>query len=392
MHPPGARARSRVDLFASICIFRSLADVASDWQRLQDATPCSPYQTIAWAEAWCATVGADQGVTPLIVVARDDAGDAVALLPLVVSANGALRHAQFLGGRDSNSNLGLFRDAPRWDRASLTKLLAHAARLEAIDVFVLRNQPETWDTQPNPMRALPHQPSPSANHVTKLRDARQPATIPLSKHARKLLRQKETRLQLLGPVVHHTARSEAELDLLLDRYGAWKQKRAGTTGAPPPSEAQVAFLRRAGRFDAPAAMEFHALSCGPELVALFGGTTHRGHFSGMVLGFDPRPEFARCSPGELLVSGVIKRLSTQGYNSFDLGIGEARYKETFCKLQEPLFDSFLGFTLKGRVAALTLVVQAHLKRRIKKSPTVWARVQRSKAWLQRMRQSRLSRP
>ena len=80
---------------------------------LAQEAPASPYQSFDFARVWFATIGAAEGATPLIVVARDDVGQPVALLPFARVARGPLRFAVFLGGKDSNFNLGLFRQAAR---------------------------------------------------------------------------------------------------------------------------------------------------------------------------------------------------------------------------------------------------------------------------------------
>ena len=362
-----------------------LAEAADDWRRLEATAPCSPYQTLAWAAAWCATVGAADRAVPFIVVARGAAGDAVALLPLVRIVRYGLRVAMFVGGRDSNSNLGIFRDAGLWDETAVRRLLVEAASRERIDAYAFINQPETWAGLANPLGALPGQPSPSANHSTALPvRAGEAITARLSKHARKLLRQKETRLRERGAMAHQIARTGEETDDLIDVYAAWKRTRAAQTGTPPPSEGQIEFLKRAARPDGRhAPMELHTLVSGPAVVAILGGTAHQQRFSGMVLGFDPSPEVARCSPGELLVKAVVENLMGRGFAVFDLGIGEARYKDTFCDVAEPLVDCFLGVTPKGRVAMLALSRWGRIKRRIKRSDTIWPRLTRLRAALGR---------
>ena len=42
----------------------------------------------------------------------------------------------------------------------------------------------------------------------------------------------------------------------------------------------------------------------------------------------------------------------QGPRKFDLGIGEARYKATYCDAAVPLFDIVLPLNAKGRILAV----------------------------------------
>jgi len=61
----------------------SLAAVQADWRALE---PCAwtIYQTFEWCRLWSETIGAQAGVTPLILVVRDPDGAPRALLPLGV--------------------------------------------------------------------------------------------------------------------------------------------------------------------------------------------------------------------------------------------------------------------------------------------------------------------
>ena len=82
------------------------------------------------------TIGAAQGATPLIALARDAQGEPVALLPLARSRVGPLHIASFQGGRMANYQMGLFRDLERWTRADLEQLLRNVARQAGLDLFV----------------------------------------------------------------------------------------------------------------------------------------------------------------------------------------------------------------------------------------------------------------
>jgi CelD/BcsL family acetyltransferase involved in cellulose biosynthesis len=62
-------------------------------------------------------------------------------------------------------------------------------------------------------------------------------------------------------------------------------------------------------------------------------------------------EFRNYSPGELLLSNVIRMCCERGFEKFDLGIGDATYKQVYCSDAEELFDSIIPITAAGYVAA-----------------------------------------
>ena len=57
------------------------------------------------------------------------------------------------------------------------------------------------------------------------------------------------------------------------------------------------------------------------------------------------------SPGDLLLTNVIRLCCERGAERFDLGVGDAAYKKVFCDETEPLYDSIVPLSAAGHVAA-----------------------------------------
>jgi CelD/BcsL family acetyltransferase involved in cellulose biosynthesis len=117
------------------------------WLGMQDHGQLTPYQRLGWLEAWIETIGATQGIAPLIVEVTRDASP-VALLPLGVVRRTGCRTAIFLGDRHNNYNMPILAradDGPstaEWDA-----ILVEVARQADIDIFELANQPISWRGQ-----------------------------------------------------------------------------------------------------------------------------------------------------------------------------------------------------------------------------------------------------
>ena len=77
------------------------------------------------------------------------------------------------------------------------------------------------------------------------------------------------------------------------------------------------------------------------VVAAFAALSGRDRLSGLVIAYDADPEIARCSPGELILHEVVRSAIARGFTTFDLGVGEARYKNECCEATETLFDTFV---------------------------------------------------
>ena len=71
----------------------------------------------------------------------------------------------------------------------------------------------------------------------------------------------------------------------------------------------------------------------------------------MFISYDPDPDIARSSPGELLLCAVLRDACARNLSAFDLGVGDARYKTTFCDESERLAEALYAPTWAGRLAA-----------------------------------------
>src|SRR5690242_9374341 len=101
----GSPSRETVPLrFARIemAVATDMADVKSDWHRLQAIKLNSLHQGFDWCEAWAKS----QGRTLAVVVGRID-GRAVFILPLDVVLEKGIRVARLPGNHYNNLNTGL---------------------------------------------------------------------------------------------------------------------------------------------------------------------------------------------------------------------------------------------------------------------------------------------
>ena len=370
-------------------IHSETAPALAAWAELEDCCPASIYQTRRWLLPWIKTVCPAIAMTPMLILARDVSGAPLALLPFGVSVSGGLRLVQFLGGRDSNANMGLFRpgfDPPRKILTAILHQAASASRLKP-DAFVLANQPLAWEGRPNPLAALSRQDSPSFCYGTALPDEFEPFFKErLSADSRKKLRSKQRKLEEAGPLVHRTAKTEADVTAALEAYFDQKQKRFAQMNISSDlrNDVALAFFRRAclpSQGDASPAIELHSLQAGDRIVAIYGGGVHRGRFHGMINSFDMDPKIARSSPGDLLLAQLIEAKCRDGLKRFDLGIGEGRYKNAWCVEAEPLFDTLIGLSGAGQAFIFMEKARRRAKRMIKQSEWAWPMARKIRAGL-----------
>ncbi len=331
--------------FAHVECRRDPAAAQAAWAEL--AAEGGAYQrqnfVAAWAEAFRARLA--------VIVARDEAGAAMALLPLHLRRFGPLRVAAFAGGGWANFHMGLFRQGLDWDADDIGALLSAAAKVVGVDLFAFSHQPSSWEGRDNPLCGLRVRRSPNSAFASAL-----PAThtqwldAHFSRATQKKQRKKARKLEAFGAVAQVRAQSDAEAQRFLDALFAHKAAQARERGEPDEfADAKVRdLLRRLADGESPA-MEMHALVAGERVAAVFGALSDGSRLSGLVVSYDGAPEVAAASPGEWLLIEVVNDAIARGFRTFDLGVGESRYKSEICEVEVALYDGAFAATALGRL-------------------------------------------
>jgi CelD/BcsL family acetyltransferase involved in cellulose biosynthesis len=382
---PAVSRAGHLAALARIDIHDDLAAAQPIWQRLEDeGALVSPYQRYRWASIWQRHVGERQGAVPFVVVGSNSAGAPLFLWPFVRTQSGRLRVARFFGGKHANINVALWnRDfAKELAVADMRAILSQVAGAShGIDLFMLVNQPATWEGIANPFLLLSHQRA--SDDIYQLSLHGEPAGEVLKKRLnpslRGRLRTKERKLQKLDGYRYVRAATAAEVDRHLDAFFVQKAAHLTAHGladvfAEPGVEA---FLRAACHDDVAAGrplIEIHALEGAGEVLALFAGVADERRYSSMFNSYT-LGENARHSPGLVLLTHMVANCADRRLSVFDLGVGEARYKRFFCKELLPLYDGYWPVTWRGRAAAGAARPVAALKRLIKSTPVMWNTIQ-----------------
>ena len=388
---PDATAAGAVSRpWASIAIETDIAALAERWRAFEATALVTPYQSYDWLRPFVETIGAAHGMALRYALVHGPDGELCALLPLVITRRSGFRFAEFIGGKHANYHMGLYAPgfAAQLDAVQTTRMLTEIGEaIGGLDAFAFVNQPVTWQGAANPAALLAAGPSPSRAYKLALIAGDGDATLrrSMSSHARKKLKNKHSRFKDFGPSVLTRATTPSEATRIIDAFLAQKAERFRAMGVPDPfaEPAMRAFLERAAMDDSSGrpAIELYALDLAGTCVATYVGAIQGDRFSGMATSFDMASETVKTSPGELLLSELIRLKAREGVAVFDLGVGEARYKTTFCDDHDDLVDSFLPLTFKGRVFARIARTKRELKRRIKRSPAALKLAHRASGWL-----------
>ena len=370
-----APARSKISRIARVEIIRDLSQAEPIWREFETRQLATPYQRFDLLAAWQREVGAREKVLPFIVIGYDSDRQPLVLLPLTIRHEHGVRVARFMGGKHANFNMALWdRDFARETTASdLDALLSSLREKAACDVLVLRQQPRHWQDFLNPLAMLPRQRSVNDFPVLHMVPG-ESAIDRISNSFRKRLKSKERKLQSAG-YRYHLATDDADIARLLDWFFHVKPMRMAEQKLPDvfaePGVQQ--FVRAACHAHLPGgghAIDIHALECDDEVIAIFAGVAD-GHRFSMMFNTYTMSARSRYSPGLILMRSIIDHYGERGYRALDLGVGSDDYKRLFCKGDEPIFDSFIPLTPRGRIAAAATRALSRAKRLVKSNQSLF---------------------
>ncbi|MGA7972305.1 MAG: GNAT family N-acetyltransferase [Pseudolabrys sp.] len=379
--PASARNPAPVDgRIAEVAIFSDMEAAEAHWRALEQAcTLATPYQQFDFLKLWQRHVGPPAGVTPFIVVGFNPFGTPLFLLPLGLRRISGLKVAEFLGGKHANFNMALWRgDVAAQLAANDVKAVLKRLSREA-DLLSLVNQPLTWAGATNPFALLPHQRAAnSAFSGGLIPDFEALLRARTNAAARKKMRKKERALAGFGAVRFARAESTHDIRSALDAFFKQKSARMRAQGisdafADPNVRRFVEDAATARRPGGEPLIQLYTLSVDDMIVATMGGIVGRGRFCAMFNSI-AGGRYAAESPGEQLIVRLVRQCCERGLDTFDLGIGSARYKNLFCGDAEPLFDSFLSLSPIGLMPAVGCRLVATVKRAVKQRASLWVAV------------------
>ena len=369
--------RLRAACVAHIEIYQDMNEAGHIWRALEKGDHFStPFQRFDFLATWQRHIGEREGLRPFIVVGYDADHRPVMLLPLAVKKQAGVRVAKFLGGKHATFNMPMWRRdfVSSTARADLDKLvLTIGEHSENVDMLLLTRQPQRWMGLVNPMSMLSNQVS--ANDCPLMTIAPQsPPSALISNSFRRRLKGKERKLQALPGFCYRLARTDADVKRVLDAFFITKPARMAAQKLPNvfANPGVEEFIREACMTPVAGggyAIDVHSLECDDEVIAIFAGVADGDRFS-MMFNTYTMSDNSRYSPGLILMRDIIDYYASNGYGSLDLGVGSDDYKRLFCKSDEPIFDSFVPLTTRGKAVAIGMSSMTSVKRLVKQTPAL----------------------
>lgn len=371
---------ARLAHVAGITLYESFEAAEPVWRAFEARATGTAFQSFDWLSAWYTHVGKALGIEPAIaVVARQ--GEPVLLAPLGIERRSGLRVLVWLGGKLADYKAPLLATdyAAHMDGEAFQCLWRRLRRaLPRHDLVMLKSQPVTLGAPSapvaNPFASLPGAPAPDAAYLFDLPPDFETFSQRYRAETRRIDRAKLRKLEAKGEVTFRHAETPDEMISMVEGILARKAEQLAAQGitsifddpdylaawhdlAALPADRRlldVAELRLDGAF-------------------LSGSISHvrHGHSTLMVHTYDAT-KFPRLSPGRLHLLKHLQSSMERGITVYDLSVGHAPYKESFCDVPMEMRHSIMGASLYGYPVALVLRAALSAKRHIKANPRLMA--------------------
>jgi CelD/BcsL family acetyltransferase involved in cellulose biosynthesis len=359
-----ASARARL----GVKLFTDFSEAEETWRQFETTAFGTGFQSFDWLSAWHAGAGAAEGVEPAIALVTLD-GEAIMLAPFGIERRMGLRCLVWLGGKLADYKGPLV--APHFSRrvpaGQFGPLWAQIARaLPAHDFIALENQPALLGVAANPFADLGGVAAPDAGYVFALPPTYEALTARFRPETRRTDKVKERRLAAWGNLEFRIAESgEEALRMaadILDRKAA--QLRAQGVASIFSDEAhRAAFLALAALPQKRRMLQVATLTLDGEFLSGSIAQVWKGRATLMVHTYEPA--WAKLSPGRLHMLKLMKTSIEAGHWLYDLSVGHAAYKDSFCDVPMPLFNHVAAAKPWGIAAAAASRTRFSLKRVIK---------------------------
>ncbi|MEM1289387.1 MAG: GNAT family N-acetyltransferase [Pseudomonadota bacterium] len=365
-----------------IRLFSDLNKAEHDWRRLEEQGHGSVYQTYDWCASWCDVFIKNERSKPCIVIGYIE-GEPSVLLPLYRTTNRlGLRNLKFIGDHHANIRLPMVHEGRRaaaddWlASGAFLNQLRHLCRAEGVaDHITLACMAKRFAGQPNTLIGARAAVCHDAIFTINLRDDfDQLMNERRGKAYKKKFRSKTRALEQIGPIRFSKAQSADEIESALRLFFEQKRVRFNELRlfnrfVYPDDRRFLLELARQSYTSGRPSLEVYCLNVGDEKAAIFATGRFRNTVSGAVHSMTSAKQIAERSPGEVILNRLIKTCCEEGVEQFDLGFGDARYKQAWCDTGR-LYDVSTAVTVPGHLIAIAHKFALRTRRVLLRSPRV----------------------
>ena len=327
---------------------------AEDWPSISDTRDLRMYvfQSREFLDIWLDTIGKASRVEPCFVVVRDPGGRPVLYLPLVIETKFNVRLLRFMDCGVADYNAPIVAADRTLSRQEFRAVWADVlALLPSFDVIDFKKIASDIAGALNPLTYLDCTPFGDSGHaivLTRLRD--QTDTRRAEVRLRRKLQSYAKGLSEIGEPRFIVNPAAAEAAPVAERLLELKRRKYERTSTPdflaaPGVERFYREMMSPGRLGT--ISHLAALTVGDTVVSAHLGFIGRGRFYYIFPAYDT--QFGRYRVGHLLLQHLIDQSVTQDFATFDLGIGDASYKNKWATHRLALQSHERAITAAGRV-------------------------------------------
>lgn len=371
------------ELSFSLCA--DMAEIEGDWTRLSVDPLNSLHQSPEWCKAWAKA----HDISLYFLRGAVD-GQTLLLWPLELKKTFGCRVLSPVGGSFNNINTGLAHrallpsDNPQ--DIALAKHNIGGAISTVADVLALTSTPLEWRGRQNSLVGL--------QSVRSQNDAFQ---LPIlgsfdetlaqinAKRRRKKIRISQRHAEDMGGYLYKMAQTPTEKIAILSEFFAQKAKRFESHGLPDVfANDQIkrffqSLLEERPEQGTDTILELHFIELQGNYqgqIASITGISRKGdhcicQFGSINEALDPS-----LSPGELLFYHVIERECAIGSALFDFGVGDQRYKRSWCPLITKHDNLYTPASFKGSLLVKGMIAATKAKGAVKKNPFLYNALQK----------------
>jgi CelD/BcsL family acetyltransferase involved in cellulose biosynthesis len=327
---------------------------AADWPSISDVRDLRMYiyQSREFLDIWLDTIGKASRIEPCFIVVRDADGWPVLYLPLVIETKFNVRMLRFMDCGVADYNAPIVAADHTLSRQEFHDVWAKVlALLPGFDVIDLKKIASDVVGAVNPLTYLDCTPFGESGHgivLTRLRD--QTDTRRSVVRLRRKLQSQAKGLSRIGELRFIVNPAATEAARVTERLLELKRRKYQRTSTPdfltaPGVERFYREMMRPGRLGT--ISHLSALTVGDTVASAHLGFIGRGRFYYIFPAYDTA--FGRHRVGHLLLEHLIDQSVAQDFDTFDLGVGDASYKNKWATHHLALHSHERAATAAGRV-------------------------------------------
>ena len=346
------------------------------------------FQCREFISGWLNTVGRARRTQGVFVVVRDAQSNPLMLLPLAMERRCGVRVLGFIDGGLSDYNAPvLFQSAANVDEQMAREIWKDVYdALPRFDVLILEKVPKFVLDIPNPLGFLVSAPERNSGHVVSLTEQRWRESQRRSAEIKDSRRQMR-RLEAIGPVRFLMASKKDTSEKILEKMIEQKRRRyletRGLDGFERPGYRE--YFRAMTRHYWPSGcIHISALLVGDDIVATHWGLFTTDRFYYLMPAYEAN--WSKYSPGRLLMEELVRWCQEQGLPSFDLGIGDEKYKMRFNGAELKLFRGMYATSILGLSYLSVIRARKRIRETCVGKVLLYVRRRASLAWSCRLEQ------